>query len=189
MNEVDWVILAVLALSTIVGVSRGLVREILAIVGWVLAILLALKFAPMVGEAIPLPSLSILVRTALGAVLVVVATLLVIGMAGKIFAHLMAAASITFEDRAIGAVFGLVRGVVIVCACVFVLGLTLPVEEHVRALFYFVACAVSGYDIFLSAVSNIFRGRLLDERFLMSAATIGAFVLGEFGEGAAVMLF
>ena len=124
MNEVDWVILAVLALSTIVGVSRGLVREILAIVGWVLAILLALKFAPMVGEAIPLPSLSILVRTALGAVLVVVATLLVIGMAGKIFAHLMAAASITFEDRAIGAVFGLVRGVVIVCACVFVLGLT-----------------------------------------------------------------
>ena len=111
MNEVDWVILAVLALSTIVGVSRGLVREILAIVGWVLAILLALKFAPMVGEAIPLPSLSILVRTALGAVLVVVA-------------HLMAAASITFEDRAIGAIFGLVRGVVIVCACVFVLGLT-----------------------------------------------------------------
>ena len=36
----------------------------------------------------------------------------------------MAAASITFEDRAIGAIFGLLRGVVIVCACVFVLGLT-----------------------------------------------------------------
>lgn len=78
---------------------------------------------------------------------------------------------------------------IIISAFFFVLGLTLPVEEHVRALFYFVACAVSGYDIFLSAVSNIFRGRLLDERFLMSAATIGAFVLGEFGEGAAVMLF
>lgn len=124
MNEIDWVILAVLGISTIVGVSRGLVQEILAIVGWVLAILLALKFAPMVGEAIPLESLSILVRTALGAVLVVVATLVVIGLAGKIFAHLMAAASITFEDRAIGAIFGLLRGVVIVCACVFVLGLT-----------------------------------------------------------------
>ena len=54
MNEVDWVILAVLALSTIVGVSRGLVREILAIVGWVLAILLALKFAPMVGNPAPM---------------------------------------------------------------------------------------------------------------------------------------
>ncbi len=107
MNEVDWVILAVLGISTIVGVSRGLVREILAIVGWVLAILLALRFAPIVDAS-----------------LVVVATLLVIGLAGKIFAHLMAAASITFEDRAIGAIFGLLRGVVIVCACVFVLGLT-----------------------------------------------------------------
>lgn len=124
MNEIDWVILGVLFLSTILGVSRGVVREILAIVGWVLAILLALKFSPQVGEMIPLPSLSILVRTAFGAVLIVVVTLFVIGMAGKIFASLMAAASITFEDRAIGAVFGLARGVVIVCACVFVLGLT-----------------------------------------------------------------
>ena len=132
MNEIDWVILAVLGISTIVGVSRGLVREILAIVGWVLAILLALKFAPMVGEAIPLESLSILVRTALGAVLVVVATLVVIGLAGKIFAHLMAAASITFEDRAIGAIFGLLRGVVIVCACVFVLGLTSATKTGLR---------------------------------------------------------
>ncbi|MDY6011231.1 MAG: CvpA family protein, partial [Duodenibacillus sp.] len=45
MNEIDWVILAVLAISTVLGVSRGVVREILAIVGWVLGIVLALKFA------------------------------------------------------------------------------------------------------------------------------------------------
>ncbi len=128
MNEIDWVILAVLGISTILGVSRGVVREILAIVGWVLGLLLALRFAPDVAEMIPLPSLSILIRTAFAAVLIVVATLFCIGMAGKIFSKLMAAASISFEDRAIGAVFGLARGVVIVCTCVFVLGLTSAVK-------------------------------------------------------------
>ena len=68
MNEVDWVILAVLFFSTILGVSRGVVREILAIVGWVLGIFLSLRFAPELAELIPLPSVSILIRTAFAAV-------------------------------------------------------------------------------------------------------------------------
>ena len=122
MNEVDWVILAVLFFSTILGVSRGVVREILAIVGWVLGIFLSLRFAPELAELIPLPSVSILIRTAFAAVGVVVVTLFTIGIAGKIFSKLLAAASISFEDRAIGAVFGLMRGIVIVCAVVFVMG-------------------------------------------------------------------
>ena len=55
-------------------------------------------------------------------------TLFTIGIAGKIFSKLLAAASISFEDRAIGAVFGLMRGIVIVCAVVFVMGLTSAVK-------------------------------------------------------------
>ncbi len=124
MNEVDWVILAVLFFSTILGVSRGVVREILAIVGWVLGIFLALRFAPELAEKIPLPSVSILIRTVFAAVGIVVGTLFAIGIAGKVMSKLLAAASISFEDRAIGAVFGLARGIVIVCAVVFVTGMT-----------------------------------------------------------------
>ena len=44
MNEADFVICAVLLVSTVVGVSRGVVREILAIVGWAVAIFLALNY-------------------------------------------------------------------------------------------------------------------------------------------------
>ena len=128
MNEIDWVILAVLFFSTILGVSRGVVREILAIVGWVLGIFLSLRFAPELAELIPLPSVSILIRTAFAAVGIVVVTLFTLGIAGKIFSKLLAAASISFEDRAIGAVFGLMRGIVIVCAVVFVMGLTSAVK-------------------------------------------------------------
>ena len=45
MNELDWAIVIVLALSTIVGVARGVIREILSIVGWVIGIVFALKYS------------------------------------------------------------------------------------------------------------------------------------------------
>ena len=50
MNEADFLICAVLLISTVVGVSRGVVREILAIVAWVVAIFLAIRFAPELGD-------------------------------------------------------------------------------------------------------------------------------------------
>ena len=43
MTEIDWIIIAVLALSTIVGIMRGVLREVLAIAGWVAGIFLAMN--------------------------------------------------------------------------------------------------------------------------------------------------
>ncbi len=48
---------------------------------------------------------------------------------------------------------------------------------------------ISGYPVFVSAVKGIIRRDFLDEKFLMSVAAIGAFLIGESAEGAAVMLF
>ncbi len=56
-------------------------------------------------------------------------------------------------------------------------------------LCYLPAFAVAGGETLASAVSNIFRGQIFDENFLMSVAAVAAFVLGEFTEGVAVMLF
>ena len=123
MNEVDWIILAVLAISTIVGLFRGIVRELMAIVGWVLAIVLALRFSPWAGELIPLSSVDASIRTIFGAILIAVVVLFACGILGRIAGVALSAASVSFEDRSIGAVFGFVRGV-IVCACVFLLGMT-----------------------------------------------------------------
>ncbi len=55
-------------------------------------------------------------------------------------------------------------------------------------LFVF-AYIIVGYDIVLKAIRNIFKGKIFDENFLMSIATIGAFGIGEFPEAVAVMLF
>lgn len=58
-----------------------------------------------------------------------------------------------------------------------------------KSAFFIAAYLVFGYDVLWSAIKNIFRGRLFDENFLMSIATIGAFFLNEYTEAAAVMLF
>ena len=54
---------------------------------------------------------------------------------------------------------------------------------------YVIAYVVIGYDVLYKAVSNIFKGRMLDEHFLMGIATIGAFIINEGFEAVLVMLF
>ncbi|MDR1748527.1 MAG: hypothetical protein LBR47_05650, partial [Spirochaetaceae bacterium] len=54
---------------------------------------------------------------------------------------------------------------------------------------FIISWGIAGYQVFISAVRNIFRGDFFDENFLMTVATVGAFLIGEFPEGAAVMLF
>lgn len=67
-------------------------------------------------------------------------------------------------------------------------GMLLPVPELVSFFLYLAALLVIGYDIVIDAVKNLFQGHMLDENFLMSLATIGAFCVGEYLEGVAVML-
>lgn len=64
-------------------------------------------------------------------------------------------------------------------------GLGVPLSFVIVTVSY----VTSGYDVIYSAVRNIIRGKLLDEKFLMLIATVGAYALGDFGEAAAVMLF
>jgi Cd2+/Zn2+-exporting ATPase len=54
---------------------------------------------------------------------------------------------------------------------------------------FLAAYLLTGWDVLFSAVKNIGRGRIFDENSLMSAATIGAFAIGQYPEGAAVMIF
>ena len=56
-------------------------------------------------------------------------------------------------------------------------------------LIFAVPYLVAGYDVLLSAGRNILHGQIFDEKFLMALATLGAFVLGDYKEGVAVMLF
>lgn len=74
------------------------------------------------------------------------------------------------------------------CLFFFILGLALPINFYIKLPFYLTAYIVIGYDVILSAIKNIFKGKLLDEKFLMSLASIAAFVVGEHPEAVMVML-
>ncbi|EMW5403297.1 heavy metal translocating P-type ATPase [Enterococcus faecalis] len=64
-----------------------------------------------------------------------------------------------------------------------------PSNNWVALASYLVVYVLIGGDIVKRAVTNIFRGEVFDENFLMSVATIGAFFIGEYPEAVAVMLF
>lgn len=128
MTEIDWIIAALLVLSTLVGIVRGVVRETLAIAGWVLGVMAALSFAGEAADLIPLETIGYIPRVIIAAVVIVTGVLFGIGLLGMLLRKLLEAAEITFEDRALGAVFGLVRGVVVVCVCVFLAGMLESVQ-------------------------------------------------------------
>lgn len=67
--------------------------------------------------------------------------------------------------------------------------LFLPVEGWGRLCLFLLPYLTIGYDVLIKAGKGILHGQLLDENFLMSVATIGAILLGEYVEGVAVMLF
>lgn len=68
-------------------------------------------------------------------------------------------------------------------------GFLLPGGSAAEWLLFFLAYLIIGGDVVLRAVKNIFRGRVFDEHFLMTIATLGAFIIQQYPEGVAVMLF
>lgn len=72
----------------------------------------------------------------------------------------------------------------------FAFGFFLPEEYFwIRLVYYLTLYIIIGHKVLIKMVQNIHRGNLFDENFLMSIATLGAFLLGEFPEAVAVMLF
>lgn len=65
----------------------------------------------------------------------------------------------------------------------------LPIKGWLSFVLYMIPYLIIGYDILRKAILGIIHGEVFDENFLMTVATVGAICLGEYSEGAAVMLF
>ncbi|MDI6878324.1 MAG: heavy metal translocating P-type ATPase [Desulfitobacteriaceae bacterium] len=74
-------------------------------------------------------------------------------------------------------------------AVIFTIGLIFRFTYWVEFALYFISYLLVGSEVLTNAIRNIRRGQVFDENFLMSLATVGAFAIGEFPEGVAVMLF
>lgn len=118
MVWVDWVIVGLVVVSVLIGLLRGLLREVLSLAGWVVGVLLAVRYGAACGQWLPSdwwPA----ARTALAAVLIVLACLLVAALAGWALRELLKAIKLSALDRALGGLFGLARAALIIGVVAF----------------------------------------------------------------------
>ena len=79
---------------------------------------------------------------------------------------------------------------IIIAFILFLLAIIIKFNrEWINIVIFIISYAIVGAEIVKKAIKNIFRGKVFDENFLMTVATLGAFGIGEFPEAVAVMLF
>ncbi|MES3001166.1 MAG: CvpA family protein [Pseudomonadota bacterium] len=124
MAALDWVIVAVLAVSLLIGAWRGFVYEVLSVVSWIAAFVFAQLLAPQAAALLPMENSAEPVRYAAGFVLVFVVVLFAGALLAWLTSKLIEAVGLRPVDRTLGAAFGLVRGAVLVLALAVVVNMT-----------------------------------------------------------------
>jgi membrane protein required for colicin V production len=128
MTVFDYVVIAIIVASLALGMWRGLVGEVLALVAWVLAALAAWQFGAEVGAlitAIADPGMRVLA----GYAVVFVGVLIVLGLVRLAVRGLLKALGLSAVDRVLGVFFGIARGLAIVLILVAVGGMTSAPKE------------------------------------------------------------
>lgn len=123
MNWADYTILAVLGLSVLIGLWRGLISEVMALVCWAAAFWVAWAFGDkLAGQftSVDVPS----VRLMLGYGLCFVAVLIAGALVSFVLRKLIAGSGLSGTDRLFGMMFGLARGMLLVVLAVLLLGFT-----------------------------------------------------------------
>ena len=129
MNWFDYAIIATLALSILVGLWRGFIGEVMALVCWALAFWVAWMFGPVLADrfsaSISVPS----VRVMLGYVVCFVAVLIAGAIVSYLLRKLVSGSGLSGTDRMLGMVFGMVRGFALVVLVVLLMKFTPVVRD------------------------------------------------------------
>ena len=124
MTIFDYVVLFILVSSVVISTMRGLVKEILSLLGWVAAFIVAnafgAKLAPMLPSVIPGEALRLIVAF----IALFLGVRVLMGLLALAISSLIEASGLSLADRGLGGLFGLGRGIVIVLAGVILCGMT-----------------------------------------------------------------
>jgi len=124
MNWADYAILAVLALSVLMGLWRGFIGEVLALVCWIVAFWAAWMFGPALADRFSASISTPSVRVLLAYVVCFVTVLIAGAIVGFLMRKLVEGSGLSGSDRLLGMVFGLVRGFALVTLVVLLMGFT-----------------------------------------------------------------
>ncbi len=131
MTVFDYTVLIIIGLSVVFSVMRGLVKEVLGILGWVAAFYIGRTYTeqllPMMPADIPSDSLKVLAAF----LVLFLATLLVASLLAIAVSAIFKKIGLGWLNRVLGALFGFLKGILIVCILVFLAGLTeLPKDSR-----------------------------------------------------------
>ena len=129
MTGFDWIVLVVIAVSGGISVIRGFVKEAISLATWVLAVWVALMFAPKLALLMPESWESPTLRWMVSAVALFMTTLLVGGLANFLVSTMVEKTGLSGTDRSLGVVFGILRGVAIVAVVVLLVSGTSLARE------------------------------------------------------------
>lgn len=133
MTSLDYAVLAVLALSALLGLWRGVVREVVSLAGWVAAIVATTLFAAQAAQLIPATFATPAVRSIIAGVAIFLVVLMVASICGLLLSRLLRVAGLGLADRMLGGAFGFARGALICVLFAVAVGLTaLPREPFWR---------------------------------------------------------
>jgi len=124
LSVLDWVLLAIVLLSIVIGLWRGLVFEVLSLLGWVAAYIGAQWLAGPVADHLPVGTPGSALNHAAAFALSFIGVLIVWSLAARLVRMLITASPLSGLDRLLGAVFGLLRGVLVLLAVATVVQMT-----------------------------------------------------------------
>ncbi len=124
MTALDWMVLAVFLLSMLLGAVRGLVYELLSLAGWLVALFVARTWALEAGHVLPIASWDPKLQAIAGFVLLFVLVLFGWGLLSALAKNLITAVGLRPVDRALGALFGMLRSVLLLLVLTLVVQTT-----------------------------------------------------------------
>jgi membrane protein required for colicin V production len=124
MTSFDLAVLVIVGLSALFAFMRGVIRELIALIAWVVGLIAAIAFTPTVAQWMPAAVDYPVLRYVIAFTLILIATLLIGALLAWPLAKAVRAAGLGFVDRFLGSIFGLVRGLLVVVALVLLAGLT-----------------------------------------------------------------
>ena len=130
MIWVDWTIIAIIGVSSLISLKRGFVREAMSLASWVIAFFVAVAFHERLAALFNSQIESISLRQLIAFAILFVVTLLVCGLINMLVAELVKATGLSGTDRLLGMVFGMARGAVVVLAIVILVPMILPVNQE-----------------------------------------------------------
>jgi len=113
MSAIDIVFAIVVAISVVLGFWRGLTRELVSMIAWIAIAVLAYRYAGAVGVLLPFDAPP-MVHVAAGVGIIIVACVLAAAVIGRLLRAAVASSQLAGADRVLGAVFGALRGSLVV---------------------------------------------------------------------------